>query len=176
MSHAAGSRADAAPDPGAEGAAERPRGPTPGTRRDAPWPDVPEARRNVMRANKSKDTKPELVLRSLLHRLGYRYRLHPKAVPGRPDIAFPGRRKAIFVHGCFWHGHDGCRRANVPKTRTGYWLPKLAANRERDGRKEAELSAMGWQSMTVWECELADPGEAVSKAARFLGPPRGSRG
>lgn len=140
----------------------------------APWPDVPDARRRIMRANKGKDTKPELTMRSLLHRLGYRYRLHPKGIPGRPDIAFPGRRKAIFVHGCFWHAHDGCPQANVPKTRTGYWLPKMVANKERDKRKEAELVALGWEVATVWECELTRPGEALSRVAAFLGPPKAS--
>lgn len=138
----------------------------------APWPDVPDARRRIMRANKGKDTKPELTLRLRLHRLGYRYRLHPKGIPGRPDIAFPGRRKAIFVHGCFWHAHDGCPQANVPRTRADYWLPKLAANKERDRRKEAELVAQGWEVATVWECDLAHPGEVLSRITAFLGPPR----
>lgn len=142
-----------------------------GRRRDDPWPDVPEARRNVMRANKGKDTKPELVLRSMLHRMGYRYRLHRRGLPGKPDIVFPAKRKAVFVHGCFWHGHVACRRANVPKTRAGYWSSKLEANRERDRRAVEQLLGMGWQSITVWECEMSNPEAVAARIAAFLGAP-----
>lgn len=140
--------------------------------KDAPWPDVPEVRRKIMRANKGSDTKPERRLRSALHRMGYRFALRPKGVPGRPDLTFPGRKKAVFVHGCFWHGHKGCRGGSVPRTRQNYWIPKLIANRERDRRVVQRLLEMGWQSIEVWECELADLDAAAGKVADFLGPPR----
>src|SRR5215813_718365 len=96
-------------------------------RHRGPFPDVPDVRRRTMAAIRGKHTKPELAIRSLLHRLGYRFRLHKPGLPGRPDVVFPSRRKALFIHGCFWHSH-GCHMANVPKTRTEYWEPKLRAN------------------------------------------------
>lgn len=121
-----------------------------------PWPDVLDARRVTMRANKAKDTKPEVAVRRLLHAMGYRFRLHRRGLPGTPDIVLPSRRKAIQVHGCFWHQHEGCRHGRAPTTRQDYWLPKLARNKERDRQAEADLGALGWQVATVWECELAD--------------------
>ena len=108
-----------------------------------------------MQQVKGKDTKPERIVRSLLHRLGYRFRLHRKDLPGTPDIVFPGRHLALFVHGCFWHGH-GCRIGHLPKSRLDYWQPKIAANCDRDRRKEAALAAAGWRVAVVWQCELAD--------------------
>jgi DNA mismatch endonuclease (patch repair protein) len=127
----------------------------------------PQKRSAMMRAVNQKNTAPELRLRKALHALGYRYRLHPKELPGRPDLAFPSRRATIFVHGCFWHGHD-CRAGRLPSSRTDYWLPKIAENQRRDARKRAELEALGWRVLTVWECELEKPEEAVSAAAFFL--------
>lgn len=138
-------------------------------RRDDPWPDVPETRRKVMRANKAKDTKPEMTLRSLLHRAGYRFRLHRRDLPGSPDLVFPSRRKVVFVHGCYWHGHVGCDRANNPKTRSGFWEAKFERNRARDARNLSRLSESGWESLVVWECELRDPARVLGRASAFLG-------
>ncbi len=119
-----------------------------------------------MRQVKVKDTKPELVVRSLLHRLGYRFRLHRKDLPGTPDLVFPGRRLALFVHGCFWHGH-GCRIGQLPKSRLDYWQPKIEANRDRDRRKQEALAAAGWRVGVVWQCELADR-EGLARRLRTL--------
>lgn len=101
-----------------------------------------------------RNTKPELLLRSLLHRRGFRFRLHVKDLPGRPDIVFPKLRIAIFVHGCFWHRHPGCRNATMPSTRPEFWAAKFEANVERDARNSAALEEVGWTVLTVWECEL----------------------
>jgi DNA mismatch endonuclease (patch repair protein) len=114
-----------------------------------------DQRRKIMQAVQGKDTGPEWVVRRLLHGAGYRYRLHDRHLPGRPDIVLPGRRKAIFVHGCFWHGHD-CAKGRLPKTRLDYWAPKIEANRERDARKRAELEAQGWTVCVVWQCETKE--------------------
>jgi DNA mismatch endonuclease (patch repair protein) len=115
----------------------------------------------------TKNTGPELLLRRLLHQSGYRYRLHSKSLPGKPDISFPRRRKAIFVHGCFWHGH-GCAKGRPPKSRSDYWAPKLQANKERDERHTARLADLGWSSIVVWQCELQDPEEALRRVKKFL--------
>ena len=115
------------------------------------------------------DTKPEWIVRRVLHRLGYRFRLQWKAAPGRPDIAFPARRKIIFVHGCFWHQHEGCKLGRLPATRTDFWREKFRRNRERDARNLTDAAVEGWQVMVVWECETKDE-MAVGKAlATFLG-------
>jgi DNA mismatch endonuclease (patch repair protein) len=110
----------------------------------------------VMRRVKGRDTTPEMRVRRLLTRLGARYRLHRKDLPGSPDIALPGRRLAIFVHGCFWHGHDCARGARVPKANRDYWLAKVARNRARDVRARDGLKALGWRVETIWECALKD--------------------
>lgn len=123
-----------------------------------------------MRAVRGKDTKPELELRSALHRLGYRFRLHRRDLPGSPDIVFPARRKAIEVRGCFWHAHEGCPRAREPATRTDYWGPKLAANKARDERNARSLRRLGWGLLVVWECQMGSAGRVVGRARRFLGP------
>ena len=117
----------------------------------------PEQRSAVMRRVKGKNTSPELKVRRLLHRLGARFRLHRKDLPGAPDIVLPGRKLAIFVHGCFWHGHDCPRGARVPKANRDYWLAKVGRNRERDARSRQTLEAQGWRVETVWECELKSP-------------------
>src|ERR1700689_5110648 len=104
-----------------------------------------EIRSATMRAVKSKDTKPELEVRSLIHHLGYRFRLHRRDLPGTPDLVFPGRRKVIFVHGCFWHGHDCPRGSRVPKANQNYWMRKVARNRERDLASQRALTASGWR-------------------------------
>jgi DNA mismatch endonuclease (patch repair protein) len=115
----------------------------------------PHRRRHLMQQVKGKNTLPERAVRSLLHKMGYRFRLHRKDLPGTPDIVLPGRRVALFVHGCYWHGH-GCRIGRLPKSRLDYWGPKVDANRARDRRKEAALAAVGWRVAVVWQCELAD--------------------
>jgi len=117
---------------------------------------------------KGKDTKPELTVRRLAHALGYRFRLHRKDLPGTPDLAFPGRRKAIFVHGCFWHGHDCARGSRKPKTRADYWAAKIARNRARDAETRARLDALGWEALTLWECELKDPEVLSQRLRAFL--------
>ncbi len=120
---------------------------------------------------RGKDTKPELAVRRMLHAMGYRFRLHRKDLPGRPDIVFPGRRKVIFVHGCFWHQHYGCRHAIIPTTREEYWRPKLAMNVQRDRESTQWLELIGWQLTTVWECQLkADPHRIANDLKAFLGP------
>ena len=124
-------------------------------------------RARVMRAVKSRDTKPEMIVRRLVHRLGYRYRLHLPNLPGKPDLAFPGRRKIVFMHGCFWHGHDCARGARVPKDNRDYWTAKIARNRARDAKDRDRLRDMGWTIFTVWECETKDPSLA-SRLQAFL--------
>ncbi|HVW56734.1 MAG TPA: very short patch repair endonuclease [Rhizobiaceae bacterium] len=119
------------------------------------------------------DTKPELVVRSLLHRLGYRFRIQFSKVPGRPDVAFPGRRKCIQVHGCFWHAH-GCSLSRTPKTRIDFWQKKFERNRERDARLEREAAAAGWATLTIWECETRDIAGLTQRLMAFLGDPRQS--
>jgi DNA mismatch endonuclease (patch repair protein) len=126
-----------------------------------------------MRQIRSKNTTPEIVLRSLVHRLGYRFRLHQEDLPGKPDLVFPGRRKVIFLHGCFWHQHTGCREGRLPGTRQEYWKPKLTKNRERDAAAQLALKLQGWGVFTVWECELQkDSGAITRRLLRFLGSKR----
>ena len=115
-----------------------------------------ELRSRIMRAVKSRDTQPEMAVRRLVHAMGYRYRLHRKDLPGKPDLAFIARRKAIFVHGCFWHGHDCPHGSREPKTNRDYWIPKIAKTRERDKITLERLLKMGWESLVIWECEI-DP-------------------
>jgi DNA mismatch endonuclease (patch repair protein) len=126
-----------------------------------------EKRSSMMRAVRQRNTRPELRLRKSLHAQGYRYRLHVTGLPGRPDLVFPSRRAVVFVHGCFWHGHD-CRAGAPPATRPEYWLPKIAENRARDARKQAELEVLGWRVLTVWECELRQIDECVRRVGLFL--------
>lgn len=127
-----------------------------------------------MRAVKSRDTRPEMAVRRLLHRMGYRYRLHGEGLPGKPDIVFGPRRKVIFIHGCFWHGHS-CKRGNrVPKTNTEYWVRKIGRNVERHSRQIEELIGMGWKGLTLWECELADKTALAQRLVAFLGEAGGA--
>lgn len=123
-----------------------------------------------MRLVKSSETKPELQLRKLLFSLGYRYRIHFKALPGKPDIVFTKKKKVIFVHGCFWHQHesDVCRRAKIPKTKVEYWGPKLNRNRERDKENIKKLESMGWSVEVVWECELKDVRSLTIRLKAYL--------
>jgi len=103
----------------------------------------------------------------MLHRAGYRYRLHAKKLPGRPDLVFPGRHKVIFVHGCFWHGH-GCGKGRAPKSKMEYWAPKLEANQARDARNIGDLSRLGWDALIVWQCELKEPVAVMQRVKKFL--------
>lgn len=132
-------------------------------------PPSPE-RRALMARIRARDTQPEMFVRQLLHGQGFRFRLHAKDLPGRPDIVFRRRKKVIFVHGCFWHHHEGCKKASVPKTRVAYWKPKLEANRKRDAISVSALEAMGWEVMIVWECEIPveDPSELLERLVVFL--------
>jgi DNA mismatch endonuclease, patch repair protein len=115
------------------------------------------------------ETKPELLVRRALHRLGYRYILHDRRLPGVPDLVFPARRKIIFVHGCFWHQHVGCKKAMPPTSRIDFWLPKLAANRARDKSVLRQLRRAGWQVAIVWECELkGDLQKTIAGLIEFL--------
>jgi DNA mismatch endonuclease (patch repair protein) len=116
----------------------------------------PEKRSAVMRRVKGRDTTPERTVRRLLTGLGARYRLHRKDLPGNPDIVMPGRKLAVFVHGCFWHGHDCARGARVPKQNRDYWTAKVARNVARDQRTREALTGAGWRVETIWECELKD--------------------
>lgn len=128
-----------------------------------------------MRAIRSKGMKPEMLVRQLVHRIGYRYRLHRRDLPGKPDLAFIGRRKAIFVHGCFWHQHPDCREGRLPKSNLAYWMPKLERNRQRDDAAVSELSRQGWRTLIVWECETRDPARLSERLKSFLdGPTEGS--
>jgi DNA mismatch endonuclease (patch repair protein) len=117
---------------------------------------TPEKRSWNMSLIRSRDTEPEKAVRSVLHRLGYRFRLHSKNLPGNPDIVLPKYKTSIFVHGCFWHQHENCRRANIPKSNTSYWAPKLKRNKEKDVKHQEALSSMGWKVVTVWECMIKD--------------------
>ncbi len=121
-----------------------------------------------MRAIRSKDMMPELVLRSLVYKLGCRFRLHRKGLPGKPDLAFASRRRVIFVHGCFWHSHS-CKTAHVPKSNQNYWLPKLRRNQARDEKNVQLLASMGWDALTIWECETRDAVGVEKRVKAFLG-------
>ena len=127
----------------------------------------PEKRSAVMRRVKGKDTSPELAVRKALTALGARYRLHRKDLPGNPDIVLPGRKLALFVHGCFWHGHDCARGARMPKANRPYWEAKIGRNRARDIETRAALEALGWRVEVVWECDLKDA-EALERRLKGL--------
>jgi DNA mismatch endonuclease (patch repair protein) len=121
-----------------------------------------------MRAIHNRDTQPEMAVRSLVHRLGYRFRLHRQDLPGTPDLVFPARRKVIFVHGCFWHAH-ACKPGLTPNSNRGFWLPKLQQNKARDKRNLKALTQLGWAALVIWQCELKDGGKVGARVARFLG-------
>jgi DNA mismatch endonuclease (patch repair protein) len=120
-----------------------------------------------MRAVKSEDTGPEMTVRRIVHRLGYRYRLHRRDLPGCPDLVFVSRRKVIFIHGCFWHGHDCARGARVPKTNTPYWTTKIGRNKARDAKAIDQLRQARWAVLVLWECELKMP-KLQSRLVNFI--------
>ena len=121
-----------------------------------------------MRRVKQRDTAPELIVRKILFAAGYRYRVHRRDLPGSPDVVFPRRRKIIFVNGCFWHGHENCSRASLPRTRFLYWKERILKNQERDVRSIAALEKLGWIVATVWECETRDLLFLEERLVRFL--------
>jgi DNA mismatch endonuclease (patch repair protein) len=132
-----------------------------------------EQRSAVMRKVPGKDSSAELKLRKLLTRMGLRYRLHRKDLPGSPDVAMPGRKVAVFVHGCFWHGHDCKRGARAPKANAAYWTAKIARNRARDAKATEALTAMAWTPLVVWECELKDEAAVEGRVRPTLSSPSG---
>lgn len=127
-----------------------------------------EARSRNMRAIKSKDTRPELLLRKALHARGFRYRLGGAGLPGRPDLVLPKYKSAIFVNGCFWHGHDGCRYFKIPATRTDFWMEKIGGNKRRDIQTIEKLKAAGWNVFVVWECSMKPSGVGVQTVVDSL--------
>ena len=127
----------------------------------------PERRSALMSKISSKDTAPELLVRSIAHRLGYRFRLHRHDLPGTPDLVFPRLGKIIFVHGCFWHGHY-CKREKMPKSRVAFWSEKILSNKARDRRNHLRLVELGWQCKAIWECEIKHPAKVTAKIAAFL--------
>ena len=130
----------------------------------------PAERSERMGRIRARDSKPEMLVRRLIHSMGFRYRLHDRRLPGVPDVVFRTRRKAIFVHGCFWHRHPDpdCKLARMPKSRLDFWGPKLQGNRDRDLRQQAELQALGWDFLVVWECELRDKEQLQNALFEFL--------
>ncbi len=128
----------------------------------------PARRSKNMSRIRGRDTKPEMAVRRLLHRMGYRYRLHRKDLPGKPDIVFVRRRKVIFVHGCFWHGHSCNRGSRLPKSNVRYWRTKIAGNVQRHSDQLNQLTAAGWTGLTLWECELGDANALAKRLSIFL--------
>lgn len=127
-----------------------------------------EQRQRNMRAIRSRDTKPEMFVRRLVHSMGYRYRLHSRDLPGRPDLVFPARKKVLFVHGCFWHRHRCKYGRVVPATRRRFWVEKLEKNADRDRRVRRLLRALGWKSLTIWECQLEQTDRLTDRIRSFL--------
>lgn len=129
----------------------------------------PERRSENMRRIRSRNTSPELAVRSALRRLGIGYRVNSASLPGKPDISMTGRKTAIFVHGCFWHQHKGCSFTYTPASNTGYWLPKLAATKQRDRKTCRKLQAAGWHVVTIWECETRNSAALISRLTKVFG-------
>lgn len=128
-----------------------------------------ELRSRTMRSVRSQDTVPEMATRRIVHGLGYRYRLHRKDLPGKPDLAFLGCRKVIFVHGCFWHGHSCARGSREPKSNVAYWRKKIAGNTARDNETQRKLRASGWKILILWECQIKNGKEVSRRVRQFLG-------
>ena len=122
-----------------------------------------------MRAVRGRDTRPEMTVRRLVHRMGFRFRLHRKDLPGKPDIVFPKLHKVLFVHGCFWHGHDCPRGSRVPVQNRVYWTQKIARNRERDKTAVSALASLGWKAAVLWECEINSTEQTTRQLRKFLG-------
>ena len=137
-------------------------------RRSLAGEPIDPQRSALMARVRDKDSKPELAVRRLVHRLGYRFRLHNRKLPGTPDLVFPRLRKAIFVHGCFWHRHRGCVRTTSPKTRAAFWADKFKTNIQRDKGKKRQLKGLGWDVLVVWECETFDLQKLSHRLTRFL--------
>ena len=131
-------------------------------------PLTPEQRRHTMASVRATGTAPEMLVRRLVHSMGYRYRLHRVDLPGKPDLVFPARRKVVLVNGCFWHGHECEAGTNLPKANRDYWIPKLARNRSRDTMNQARLREAGWSVLVLWECEMKDLEELRARISRFL--------
>jgi len=127
-----------------------------------------DLRSRIMRAVKATNTAPEIAVRHMAHKMGYRFRLHRGDLPGKPDLVFPKLRKVIFVHGCFWHGHHCARGAREPKANAEYWRKKIQGNWARDARNRAALKVLGWRSAIIWECELKQPLRVKNKLTKFL--------
>lgn len=138
------------------------------SKRKAVYADVAPATRRRMQAVRGQDTDPELRVRRVLHALGYRYRLHRKDLPGTPDIVLPRHRKIILVHGCFWHGHEQCKRAKLPAKNADTWKAKIDGNRARDQKNATALQELGWGVLIVWECEVRDPTWIANRLRSFL--------
>lgn len=130
----------------------------------------PQKRSAIMAAIRGHNTKPEILVRSMVHRIGYRFRIHKHKLPGRPDIILPRHRKIIQVHGCFWHAHTDCKISRTPKSNEQYWTPKLKRTVERDKRNLQALNDLGWDVLTVWECEIKDTDQLAERILRFLSP------
>jgi len=128
----------------------------------------PQERSKRMSLIRDTGTTPEMKLRRLVHGMGFRYRLHVRDLPGKPDLVFPSRRAVIFMHGCFWHRHEGCRLARLPKSNLDFWGPKLEANRKRDSRNQGRLKDLGWRVLIVWECQMMDVGRVSVLVREFL--------
>ena len=128
----------------------------------------PKERSERMSRVKGTDTKPEMIVRRLVHRLGFRYRLHVRTLPGKPDLVFSGRRRVIFVSGCFWHRHRGCSMCRLAKSRLKFWKPKLEENRKRDLRNQRKLKKDGWTLLVIWECQLSDVKRLEQRISRFF--------
>lgn len=131
-------------------------------------PPVTPERSELMRRVKGKNSKPEMMVRRTAHAMGYRYRLHVSGLPGHPDLVFPARRKVIFVHGCFWHRHPGCRRTTTPTTRSEFWQDKFRRNVARDASVERRLADAGWRVLVIWECETFDIAALSDRIGSFL--------
>lgn len=128
---------------------------------------TPEERSRLMSRVRDKNTKPEMVVRRLAHRLGYRFRLHRRDLPGSPDLVFPSKKKIIFVHGCYWHRHD-CKKATTPKTNVDFWQKKFDANTARDDRNLRDLREMGWETLVIWQCEAQRLDELADRLVHYL--------
>ncbi|WP_305044872.1 very short patch repair endonuclease [Geoalkalibacter sp.] len=128
----------------------------------------PKERSRRMSLIRGKNSNPEMKLRHLVHNMGFRYRLHVESLPGTPDLVFPSKRAVIFLHGCFWHRHENCKLARLPKSRLEFWKQKLDANKDRDARDQKRLMALGWRVLVVWECEMNDTVRVGMSVREFL--------